>query len=201
MRESSKNNVGLYLILLGLLSFADALPASSITNFTKSVYFVPPSNFHMHDFSKDEYSDLFKYWGSGIGYEEIPGNVGDEGILFMLGPSCLQDGKFRDPMLPRSPADLRSDFDFFYHGPLNLNLTNLPPAKIGKTAGYISVSASTFFTNNDNYFFASWIQIKSNIVVKVEIQSLSKGSFEAATNSLKTLRINRTEILNILKSR
>jgi hypothetical protein len=153
----------------------------------------------MHDFSKDEYSNLFTYWGSGIGYEETNGYVGDEDILFMLGPGCFRSDKYGDPMLPRSPADLRDDFDFYYHRFL-LQLTNLPPARIGKTAGYTSVSSSTFFTNNNNYYSSCWIQIKSNIVVRVEIQSTSKTSFDAATNSLKTLKINKKEILNIVES-
>ena len=200
MRIHSRNSVAWYLIISVALSLAGKLSASSITNFTKSVYYVPPADFHMHDFSKDEYYDLFSYWGSGIQYETL--NEGST-ILFMLGPACFtnpQGGRqFCGPMLPRNPSDLSKDFNKYFHG-FVANLTNLPPATIGKTAGYTSVSASTFFTNNNSHFYSCWIQIESNIVVRVEIGSPSKESFDAAKNSLKTLKISKNEIVNIVKS-
>ncbi len=190
---------GFTFLLLGSESFA-----SSITNFTKSVYYVPPTNFYMHDFSKDDFTDLFAYWGSGIQYEEPKGTT----ILFMLGPSCYfvtNQGRTQlcSPLLPRNPSELRNDFDKNYHG-FGANFTNLPPAivgktKVGKTAGYTSVSASTFFSSNNSYFYSCWIQIESNIVVKVEIQTASKESLDFARNSLRTLKIKKKEILNIVK--
>jgi hypothetical protein len=200
MRTPSTNIVVRYLITLVVLSVAGKLSASSITNFTKSVNYVPPPDFFMHDFSKDDFTDLFSYWGSGIQYEEPKGTT----ILFMLGPSCCfvtTQGRTQksSPLLPRNPSELRNDFDKNYHG-LAANFTNLPPAQLGKTAGYTSVSASTFFTSNNNYFYSCWIQIESNIVVRVEIETASKESLNVASNSLKTLKINQKQILNIVKS-
>jgi hypothetical protein len=182
-------------VVFGVNSFA-----SSITNFTKSVYYVPPTNFHAHDFSKDDFTDLFAYHGSGIQYE----TYGDENILFMLQPACYfnsSDGKICSPLMPRTPAELANDFDRYYHG-LVMSMTNLPDAKVCKMAGFTAVSASCQFSDPilaTNYFYAGWIQIKSNIVVTVTITSSNKKSFDAATNSLRTLKINKKEILNIVK--
>jgi hypothetical protein len=160
----------------------------------------PPPNFQMHDFGKDDFTDLFSYWGSGIQYEDPKGTT----ILFMLGPSCCfvtTQGRTQKsgPLLSRNPSELMNDFNKNYHG-LVANLTNLPPARLGKTAEYTSVSASTFFTRNNNYFYSCWIQIKSNVVVKIEIETGSKELLDAARNSLKTLIINKKEIANIVKS-
>jgi hypothetical protein len=200
MRTPSPNILVRYLITLVVFSFAGKLLASSITNFTKSIYYVPPPDFHMHDFSKDDFTDLFSYWGSGIQFEDQK----DTTILFMLGPSCYfvtTQGRIQkcSPLLPRNPSELRNDFDKYYPG-LVPNFTNLPPAQLGKQAGYTSVSASTFFTNNSNYFYSCWIQVESNIVVRVEIETASKEALDVASNSLKRLKINQKEIVNIVKS-
>jgi hypothetical protein len=195
-----KTQINLIIGLLVVLSVSASLgQPASITNFTKSVHYVPPADFKLEDYfrdsdQKDWPADLFKYCGSGVQYGGT--------ILFMLEPSCFgypdTQARFPGPLFPRSPADLKIDFDKYYHG-LVANFTNLPSATIGKTAGYTSVSASTFFTSNNNYFYSCWIQIKSNIVVRVEIETSSKESFDAARNSLKTLKINKKEIMNIVK--
>ena len=160
-----------HLVFFVALSLAGRLSASSVTNFTKSVSYIPPSGFSMHDFSKDDFTDLFKYWGSGIQYEEPKGTT----ILFMLSPSCYfttNQGQTQlcSPFLPRSQTELRGDFDRYYHG-LVSNFTNLPPTTVGKTAGYVSVSASTFFASNDQYFYSCWVQVESNIVVRIDTNS------------------------------
>jgi hypothetical protein len=121
----------------------------------------------------------------------------------MLGPGCIlstqSGGHVCGPMLPRSPSDLQNDFLNYYHGGV-ANFTNLVPVILGKTAGYTSVSASTFFPSNDNYFYSCWIQIESNIVVRVEIETSSKQTFKVAQKSLKTLKIRKKEILSIVQS-
>jgi hypothetical protein len=153
----------------------------------------------MRDFSKDDFTDLFAYWGSGIEYESQDG----DSILFMLEPSCYinpnGDGKISSPFLPRTPADLKADFIRYSHEQMTY-MTNLTDAQIGKTAGYTSVSASRQnLTAESQLFYSCWIQIQSNIVVTVTITSSNKKSFDAATNSLRTLKINKKEILNIVK--
>jgi hypothetical protein len=181
-----------------VLTLAEKLSASSITNFTNSVYYTPPTGFQMHDFNKDDYYDLFAYWGSGIQFEETNYPYGT--ILFMLGPSCFTySNHWAGSMLPRNPSDLRTDFDKYFHG-FGANFTNLPAASLGKIAGYTSVSASTFFASNNNCFYSCWIQIESNIVVRVDIESISKASVDAAIDSLKTLKISKEKILEIVKA-
>lgn len=181
---------------------------ASFTNFTKSVHYVPPANFQLEDYlrdsggEKDWPTDLFVYMGSGVQYDAT--NSADT-ILFMLEPSDFIEpplnGKFPGPLFPRSPADLKADFDKYYHG-LVVTIPNLPSAKIGKTAGYTSVSASSQFSNSlspTNYFYACWIQVESNIVVTVTINPSNGKAFAVLTNSLKTLKINKKEIMNIVK--
>jgi hypothetical protein len=79
--------VGVLAVVLAMLSLESQCCAkSSITNFTKSVFYVPPTNFVMYDFNRDpeNYSDLFAYWGSGIQYEATDG----DSILFDLRPAA-----------------------------------------------------------------------------------------------------------------
>lgn len=202
-----KTQINLFIGLLVVLSVSASLgQPASFTNFTKSVQYLPPANFQLHNYSvpgyNDEPTDLFVYMGSGVQYDAT--NSADT-ILFMLEPSDFIEpplnGKFPGPLFPRSPADLKADFDKYYHG-FVVSFTNLPPAKISKVAGYTSVSALTQFSNlisPTNYFYACWIQIKSNIVVTVTISSSNGKAFATATNSLKTLKINKKEIMNIVK--
>jgi hypothetical protein len=181
---------------------------ASFTNFTKSVHYVPPANFQLEDYMrdfglKDRPTDLFKYWGSGVQYDAT--NEGDT-ILFMLEPSCYfkpRPGGLEKlgPLFPRTPTDVKEDFDKYFHGYV-VCLTNLPPARIGEMAGYTCVSASYQKTgeNTTNFFYTCWVQVESNIVVTVTIMSYNKTNFDAATNSLRTLRINKKQIINIVKS-
>ena len=79
---------------------------------------------------------------------------------------------------------------------MRISTTNWPAVKIGKIAGFNSVSVSS----NTNLSYLCWIQIESNIVVTVEIHSCNNQNFNAATSSLQTLKINKREIMNIVKS-
>jgi hypothetical protein len=202
--KANKKIIVTYFALYISIGFGQ--PAT-ITNFTKSVQFVPPANFQLEDYLRDSGlkdwpTDLFKYRGSGVQYDAT--NEGDT-ILFMLEPSDYVEphlnGKFPGPLFPRSSTDLKTDFDKYYHG-FVVSIPNLSGAKIGKTARYTSVSASAQFSNSlspTNYFYACWIQIKSNIVVTITIASTSGNTFAAATNSLETLKINKKEIINIVR--
>lgn len=200
-----KTQINLIIGLLVVLSVSASLgQPASITNFTKSVHYVPPADFKLEDYfrdsgQKDWPADLFKYMGSGVQYGA--GNT----ILFMLEPSCFGNpdtqARFPGPLFPRTPTNVKEDFDKYYHG-LVMSIPNLPGAKIGKTAGYTSVSASSQFLSplsTTNYFYGCWIQIESNIVVTVTINSYNEKTFAAVTNSLKTLMINKKEIMNIVK--
>jgi hypothetical protein len=202
-----KIQINLFIwLLVGFFPLASLGQPASITNFTKSVHYVPPVGFNLEDYfrdsgEKDWPADLFKYFGSGVQYDKTNG---DDTILFMLEPACYinpNGGGVFNPLLPRTPADLRDDFSRYFHGE-TMSMTNFPDAKIGKTAGYTSVSASRQnVTADSQLFYVCWIQIQSNIVVTVTITSYNKKSFDAATNSLRTLKINKKEIMNIVKPR
>jgi hypothetical protein len=160
----------------------------------------------MYDFSRDpeNYSDLFAYWGSGIEYKSANG---DTDILFGLRPAGYpipnHSDQYLGPLLPRSPNDLKGDFLLWYRG-LKFSFSDSINPKIGKLAGYICVDDSIQFTNavvGTGYFYSCWIQIKSNIVVSVEISGGDKNNFNAAKKSLKTLRIDKREIINIVREK
>lgn len=98
MKSQRKLTLGFLILLFVSASFGQ--PAS-IANFTEAVYYVPPANFHLHDYGIEEPGDLFKYRGSGVQYETL--NERDT-ILFMLEPSDYFDphlnGKFPGPLFP-----------------------------------------------------------------------------------------------------
>ena len=203
----SSSVVGCLAFLAIFLLTCQSHAKSSITNFTKSVFYVPPKSFAMWDFSRDpdNYSDLFAYWGSGIEYNSTNG----DSILFDLRPAAYpapnngEQNPYEGPLLPRSPDDLKADFLAWYRG-IKLSFSDLLNPKIGKMAGYTCVSDSIQFTNSavgTRYFYTCWIQIKSNIVVTVEIQAGDKNNFEGAKDSLKTLKINKREIINIVREK
>jgi hypothetical protein len=50
------------------------------------------------------------------------------------------------------------------------------------------------------FFHSCWIQIETNIVIKISATSCDAKIFDALTNSLQSLKINRKGIIKLVAS-
>lgn len=183
--------------ILALFVLADRGECSSVDNFTKTVSYTAPTNFYIHDYTDDNYPTPFSIGGSGIEYDHDP----NSNILFELGMACYSIGESGNGVkfLPTKPADLKNDFETFYRGAF----TNMEPARLSKMSGFTAVSFSTPTSPpglGACFYYSCWIQIETNIVVKVSTTSCDAKIFNALTNSLQSLKINKKEILELVAS-
>lgn len=172
---------------------------SSVENFTNTVTYITPTNFYMHNYSDDNYPAPFTIGGSLIEYDAYANSTDpDSNIQFDLALACYSFGKDGVKVLETKPSDLKKDFENYYRDVF----TNMPPAKIGKLDGLTTVSstASMPAASGTWFFHSSWIQIETNVVVKVTVNSYNAEVFDSLTNSLKTIKINRQRILKVVAS-
>jgi hypothetical protein len=74
------------------------------------------------------------------------------------------------------------------------------PATIDKIGGLTAVNLTTTRpTGRPNFFRFCWIQVETNIVVKVTAIASDINSFQIVTNSLRTITIDKGSFLNALK--
>ena len=176
---------------LGILfSLRGSGVCGSVTNFSNTVSYTAPTNFFMIDYKEDQ-STPFSIGGSPIEYDHDP----NSSISFELSYACFSVGKGKAYQFQSATlSDLKHDFESFYRQ----YFTNMPPAIIGKTAGLASVSSSAVVPPSELgtcYFYSSWVQIETNIVVKVKASSCDANIFKELTNSLQTLKIDKNGIL------
>jgi hypothetical protein len=190
-----KTRMKLMLVLMALLILTNRVLSSSVENFTKSVRYTAPTNFYMFDYSSDNYPTPFTIGGSGIEYDHDP----NSSIMFELGFACysIGDGKaFK--FLPATPVNLKEDFEKCYRD----KFTNMPPATISKISGLTAVSSTMTSPSplGTIFFHSCWIQIKTNIVVKISATSCDAKVFNALTNSFQSIKINKAKILELVAS-
>jgi hypothetical protein len=100
--------------------------------------------------------------------------------------------------LSASPADLKGELESEWKD----KVPNAPPAIIGKLDGFtaIKLTASRPANIKPSLFQVFWIQIETNIVLKVEAASCDATTFKALTNSLQSLKIDKPKLLASLIS-
>src|ERR1039457_3516835 len=174
----------IFLGLLVMLILTNRGLCSSVDNFTNTVIYTAPTNFYMYDYSHDDFPDLFTIGGSLIEYDaNVSSPDPDSTIQFGLAMACYSIGQGGVKFFETKPSDLEKDFENYYRDVF----TTMPPAKIGKLDGLVTVSstASMPAAMGTWLFHSSWIQIETNIVVKVTVNSYNAQVFNSLTNSLK----------------
>ena len=193
-----KPQTKLLLGLLVLLFAGERGSCSPAENFTENVSYAAPTNFYMFDYSDGNYPTPFIIGGSAVEYDSYL-NDPNSHVQFELGMACYSFGKDGAKLLPARPSDLKRDFDAYYRG----IFTNMPTARIGKLDGFTTVSAS-IVTKPPNfepcYVFPCWVQIKTNVVVRITVSSCDLKTFSTLTNSLQSVKINKHGILKLVAS-
>ena len=186
-------------VILMLLILTSRALCSSVENFTNSVAYIAPTNVYMHDYSGDDYPTPFTIGGSLIQYDAYANSPDpDSTVQFDLAMACYSSGKDGVVFHETRPSDLKKDFENYYRDVF----TNMPSAKIGKLDGLTTVSstASMPAATGTWFFHSSWIQIETNIVVKVTVNSYNAQAFNSLTNSLKSVKVDKQRILKIVAS-
>ncbi len=117
-------------------------------------------------------------------------------VILQVGLACYYIGNGKViKFLPATPADLRKSLESEYKG----RLPNLTLTSVGKLNGLTTVSlTATRPASSPAFFHFCWIQLETNIVVKVTAVSCDAETFNALTNSLQSLKIDKE---GLLKSR
>jgi hypothetical protein len=182
-----KRQIKLSLCFGGLL-FIVNWGICSPPDFTKAIQYTPPTNFLNAPLGSDD--NLF-----GGNMEAFQYSSGDQcsTIIFQLGLVCfyIGDGKVIK-FLPAKPSNLKESLESEYKG----RLPNLTPAVIGKLNGLTTVSLTALRPSSSPAFFHfCWIQLETNIVVKITAVSCDAETFKALTNSLQSLKIDKKKLL------
>ena len=178
--------------------------SGSIKNFFETVHYTAPTNFFTFDpkaayATNESFTDPFSIGEYGMEY-----NCSDQcsSLIFRLDLACyyIGDGKVYK-FLPSRPSDLKEDFDKFCKSDL-VGLTNFPPSKFIKVSGLTAVSSTTTRPpgKGATFFQLCWVQLETNIVVKISIASCDIKTFSMLTNSLQSLKIDKNGILKQVAS-
>jgi hypothetical protein len=193
-----------FLGILTLILLTNRGLCGPIENFFKTVHYTAPTNFFTYDpkaayVTNENFTDPFSIGEYGMEY-----NCNDQcsSLIFQLDLACyyLGEGKIYK-FLPAKPTDLKEDFEKFCKSDL-IKLTNMPPATFVKVGGLTAVCSTT--TRPPGFgaacFHFCWVQIETNIVVKISVASCDAKTFNALTNSLQSLKIDKKGILERVAS-
>jgi len=196
-----KKQIKLILGLFMLAVIAGRGMCGSIENFTKTIHYIPPKPFFINDVPTNEvFTDPFSIGENGVQYTSASDDQCSL-LTFQLDLACyyLGDGKVYK-FLPAKPSDLQIDFDKFYQD--QLKLTNMPAATFRKVSGLTAVNSTATKSPGagPTFFYFCWVQLETNIVVKISVASCDLKTFNGLTNSLQSLKINKNEILKRVAS-
>jgi len=99
--------------------------------------------------------------------------------------------------LPTEPTDLKKYLEAEYNG----RFPNITPAVIDEIDGLTSVSLTATRPPGPirpYFLYFRWIQIKTNMVVKIEAVSCNTNTFMAVSNSIRSIKIDKTQLLKAL---
>jgi hypothetical protein len=158
-------------------------------DFSKVIHYTPPTNF----FSAPPGSDDDLFGGNVAAFQYSSGDQCST-VIFQLGLACFYVGEGKViKFLPAKPTDLKESLENEYKG----RLPNLTPAVIGKLHGLtdVSLTATRPPGGNPRFFEFCWIQLETNIVVKVTVVSCNVETFKILTNSLQSIKIDKKSLL------
>jgi hypothetical protein len=170
----------------------------STLDLAKAIHYVSPTNFHgglAHPYLDPGDNPLSLDSPDFLQYADRTGGSGE--VMFRLGliGAYIGDGKIVH-FLPVTPSLMKEEIESEY----KKKLPNLTSPTIGKINGLTAVSLTAFRpTGNPNFFCFNWIQVETNIAVKVTAIASDVASFQKITNSLKTITIDKKSFLEALK--
>jgi len=168
---------------------------------TKIIRYTPPTNFYggpAGESRTDPGDNPFSMSGPELlAYKSKYDRCGS--ITFRLGlvRAYVGQGKVLK-FLPVEPAGLKEDLESEYKG----TFPQITPGTITKISESTAVSLTATRPPGPNtpYFLHScWIQIETNLVLKVTAVSCEAEVFKALTNSVQSIKIDKPQLLEALK--
>jgi len=155
---------------------------------TKVIQYTPPAHFFADPPNSDD-----NFFGGNTASLQYSSSDQCSSVIFQVGLGCyyIGNGKVMK-FLPSTPADLKKSLEREYKG----RLPNLTPAVVGKLNGLTMVNlTATRPSSSPAFFHFCWIQLETNIVVKVTAVSCDAETFKVLTNSLQSLKIDKKRLL------
>jgi len=191
------------IVLWTGLFFLAVRGMASPLDLAKAVHYLAPTNFYGGSFGEAR-SD------PGDNPVSLPGleflSYMDKNdryglVTFQLGlvGAYVGEGKVVK-FLPTEPIDLKKYMEAEYEG----KFPKTTPVATGKIDGLASVSITATRppgTIRPYFFHFCWIQIETNIVVKISAYSCNTNSFSSVTNSLQSIKIDKPKLLEFLHSK
>ena len=186
----------------GLLALTVSGVAAPL-DFTKAIHYTPPTNFYRSLLDDESRSDPGDNPLSMNGPEVLHYlNKNDRCglIIFQFGlvSAYIGEGKIVK-FLPVTPAALKAEMESEYRG----NFSNSTPVVAGEISGLTSVSLTATRPPGPvrPYFLHyCWVQVETNIALKISAFSCDAEAFKAVTNSLQSLKIDKPKLLEFLHS-
>ena len=181
-----------FALLLGALVVFPTMAFCNYSNFIKTIDYKPLPGYSAFQLNHDPGDDPFSLDGPGF---QFLGNDQCSSVIFQIGlvRAYVGQGKIIH-YLPATPDDLKLELE----KKLGEKFTNASPAVIGNLGGLTSVSLAAVKTNGMSYLF-SWVQLETNIVLKITAVSCDAEKFKALTNSLQSLKLDKKQVLESLE--
>jgi hypothetical protein len=168
-------------------------------DFTKAIKYTPPTNFYggpAGEARTDPGDNPFSMNGPRV-LEYLDKNDRCGCIIFQLGlvGAYVGEGKVVK-FLPVASSALKEEIESEYKG----KFPNSTPAIVGEINGLTSVSLTATRPPGEirpYFLYFCWIQIETNIALKVAAYACNAESIQAMTNSLKTLQIDKKQFLKL----
>lgn len=188
-------------ILGALLSAAQAVAAP--LDFSKVIHYTAPTNFFggvAGDPRRDPGDNPMALDGPPVlEYRERFDYRHPSEISFNLGLACAYVGPGKIVrFLPATPTSLKQDMEAYYKG----KFADQTPVLIAKINGVTAVSFTATRPPGpvQPYFLHfCWLQIETNIVLKITAVSSDIKIFRNETNSLQSVRIDKAPLLRMLE--
>ena len=154
-----KRKIKLSLYVGGLL-FIASLGICAPPDFTKVIQYTPPTHFFA-----DPPNSADNFFGGNMVSLQYSSSDQCSAVILQVGLACYYIGNGKViKFLPATPADLRKSLESEYKG----RLPNLTLTSVGKLNGLTRVSlTATRPASSPAFFHFCWIQLETNIVVKV----------------------------------
>jgi hypothetical protein len=191
-KRAEKNTQISFILLIAAMLVFTKTSFGNYSDFIKTVNYKPLPGYSAFQLNHDPGDDPFALDGPGFQYL---GNDQCSSIIFQIGlvRAYVGEGKIIH-FLSAKPDDLKSELA----KKLGENFTNAGPAVTGKIGGLIAVSMTATKASGMSYLF-SWVQLETNIVLKITAVSCDEGKFKAVTNSLQSLKLDKKQVLDSLE--
>ncbi len=191
--EFSMRRIIALMLYLTLVASNDAI-ASGIE---KAVHYSPPPHFEAFQLNSDPGDSPFS--GDGPGFQFL---CGRDDLIFQVGVIRFSIGKGKVvTYFPVGPAELRESLSQTFGGRLEI----LAPCVLTNVSGLVAATISGKSKNLNGgrvpqqFLTVYWVQIQTNIVLKISAVSQTAAGLENMTSSLTSLRIDRDALLKALR--